>query len=94
MTLTAAVSRYIRKYIFSQELVLTCIFLIILYQSVFHVKPIWRYLRRTKLNIQLRWQGQYNSSKVHTSAYTYYFTDAKQNDLLPIFVMLYQSSIN
>ncbi|XP_052104249.1 protein phosphatase 1L-like [Mytilus californianus] len=67
MTLTAVVSRYIRKYLFSQELVLTCIFLLILYQSVFHVKPIWRYLRRTKLNIQLRWQGQYNSSKVQDS---------------------------
>lgn len=59
MTLTAAFSRYIRRYILTQEVLFSCIFLIILYQSVFHVKPIWRYIQRTKLNFQLRWKGQY-----------------------------------
>lgn len=52
MTVIAAISRYIRKYILTQEVLLSCLFLIILYQSLFHVKPIWRY-------IQVRWQGHY-----------------------------------
>lgn len=65
MTLTTALYRYFRRYLLTQEVLLSLIFLIILYQSVFHVKPIWRYIQRTKLNIQLRWQGQYD--KVHDS---------------------------
>lgn len=71
MTLTAAFTRCIRRYILTQEVLFSCIFLIILYQSVFHVKPIWRYIQRTKLNIQLRWTGQYekvgNSNLLNTT---------------------------
>jgi protein phosphatase 1L len=55
MTLAAACSRFVRRYIFSPEAVILCILVLLVYNSVFHVKPLLRYIQRAKDKFQLRW---------------------------------------
>lgn len=61
MTLIASISRFVRRYIFSPEAFVLLLLLLVVYNSVFHVKPLWRFIQRAKVNIQLKWRGQYDN---------------------------------
>lgn len=60
MTLTASISRFARSYLLSPEAFLLCILMLLLYNSLFHMKPIWSYFQRAKVKLQLRVNGQYD----------------------------------
>ncbi|KAK3094516.1 hypothetical protein FSP39_002761 [Pinctada imbricata] len=57
MTYVSVISRFIRRYFLSVEALILIVLIIILYNSAFHVKPIWRYLMRAKVKVQLKWNG-------------------------------------
>lgn len=63
MTLPAAVSRFVRFYVLSPEMVIFGVLLLILYNSVNHVRPLRKLVQRARVNLQLRFSGQkYNTS--------------------------------
>ncbi|XP_033761167.1 protein phosphatase 1L-like isoform X1 [Pecten maximus] len=61
MTVIAACSRFLRRYLFCQEALIFFVLFVIVYNSLFHVKPIWRYFQRAKLKMQLRLNGPNNT---------------------------------
>lgn len=61
MTLIAAVSRFVRRYAFSPEILVLCVLLFVLYNSGrFHVEPLRKYLEKARIKLQLRWSGRYD----------------------------------
>lgn len=61
MTLIAAVSRFVRRYAFSPEILVLCVLLFLLYNSGrLHVEPLRKYLEKARIKLQLRWAGQYD----------------------------------
>lgn len=63
MTLPAVVSRFVRLYVLSPEMVIFGIFILILYNSVNHVRPLRKLVQRARVSLQLRFRGEnYNTS--------------------------------
>ncbi|KAK6167076.1 hypothetical protein SNE40_021182 [Patella caerulea] len=64
MTLVATTSRFFRLYILSPEAFIVFIVLLVLYNSLTHVKPIWQVVQKAKVKLQLKWRGQKNVANI------------------------------
>ncbi|ESO98943.1 hypothetical protein LOTGIDRAFT_231266 [Lottia gigantea] len=58
MTLIASTSRFFRLYILSPEAVIVFFIVLLLYNSLSHVKPLFTVLQKAKVKLQLKWRGQ------------------------------------
>ncbi|KAK7475484.1 hypothetical protein BaRGS_00033240 [Batillaria attramentaria] len=67
MTLPAVVSRFVRLYVLSPETIVFGVLLLIVYNSVNHVRPLRKLVQRARVSLQLRFRGQnYNASNDST----------------------------
>lgn len=37
-----------------------CVLALLVYNSLYHVQPLWKYLQRAKIKMQLKWSGKYD----------------------------------
>ncbi|GAB1605478.1 protein phosphatase 1L-like [Argonauta hians] len=61
MTLISTLSRFVRRYVFSAEVLILCVLLFLVYNTGrLHVEPLRKYFQKARIKLQLKWNGRYD----------------------------------